>query len=315
MAVLTWRQERNKRNKNLMLLGVVLIVGWIMPIIKPDPIRSLVGSEFVFPTITMFLDGQTPAPMIAANMIPLLAGIMMIALAGAGHSQMRGLTMIVLPTIMVLLIVAAMHSAGVTLANIPQDPDSIRPILMVLMMGLSSVLILAGLRIAAYRTDRKLGPALALLGAVLYAPAVLAPMIPGEYGMQAYFDLPFKFILSDSPGARPLGVYLGIELGLMLLTSLMCLLLFLSRISRKNRPAIPGASAPLICWIGSRIFTVVAFLTQAQISGGSDQSVLLVAMTKSLLMGGAMFILFCAGVADLALGPPPGSENWVIQSG
>jgi len=309
MGTLNWYQERNKRNRNLTLLGMVLCLGWIMPIVKPDPHRQLVGTELEFPTITMLMDSGAPPLAIAINVIPLLAGIVLIALSWRRYSSMRGLTMIGLTTTTMLLFVSILDSGGLKLSHILSDPNSIRPLTMILTLMLSTIFILVGLRMRAYRPDRKFGPALALLGAMLYAAAVLAPMMPEEFGVKAYSDLPFKLFLSDVPGERQLGVYVAIELGLMLLTCMMCILLFLSPKPGNNRSAPPWCTAALLCWVGSRIFAVIAVMTQVQISSRIDHAAMLTSVTKSILTGGGMLILFCAGVTDLALGPPEGQKN------
>lgn len=294
MTIESSASERQRRRRNLIVLGVVLCVGWLMP----------GGAGLEFRSIRMLWDGQASSLDAVVSTLPGLAGVMVIILAMVRYSRMRGVMMIALPLITVSLAAVAVLGRHEGMKGALDGPGN-SVVLMVLLLLFSGAFILTGIRVESYRTDLKFGAPLAVLGAAMYMAAVAISLIPWQTSGGAYLGQLFKMTSAENPAVRVIGICITLEMCLMVWTC------FCSAMMLRSRRA-PGDPEPyhwwkmgFWSWVSARAFSVLAIWNIAKFYNRDSDIILTMNLGKDLLTGGATGLLFFAGIVDLIIGPEP----------
>jgi len=217
--------------------------------------------------------------------------------------------MIALPLIMVMLAAVAVSGEHEGMKGAFDGPGNSAALMVLLLYLFSGAFILTGLRVESYRTDLKFGAPLAVLGAAMYMAAVAISLIPWQTRGGAYLEQLFKMTSAENPVVRMIGMCITMEMCLMTWTC------FCSAMTLRNRRASGDQEPYHWCkmafwsWVSARAFTVIAIWNIANLYNRDSNIILTVNLSKGLLTGGAIGLLFFAGIVDLIIGPEPQSAK------
>ena len=303
MEIDSGNREFERRRRNLIILGVILCVAWLMPALKQPPRRAWHGATLDFSSLTVLFDSGASSLAMAQSLLPGLIGVAVIILATRRYSQLRGVVLIVLPVTMLMLSLGVAVGPNGSLLGIFDDPESSGLLALLGLLALSGICILTGLRVESYRSGLTYGAPLAAFGAVLFMAAILIPVMPREMGVDIYLELPFKLLQHDNFDINLTGLYMALELGLVLGVCLCSVFAVLARKQRYGSSRYPWCEMAFWFLVISRIFGVLANMKASARGSSGHETVAYVNQTKALLTGGVIGLLFIAGFVDMIVGP------------
>lgn len=292
-------REVKRRFAALMILGSMLIAGFLLPVFGAGP-RGDFRMEFVNLTAL----NQSPNVMATVMMLyPIIAGILLLVIASSVEGPMRGVAMVFLGLVPVVYGVIEAVNSGVLrgFAIVPQGSILIA---MIMLIGLYGVFI--GNRARWYRPDCKPAYVFALIGGCCLLVVLMAPL--GEKPV-------FIEVFSALQGNIALGIGIIIPIYMMIAAGVI------SVINSHAKP-LPTASN-LGGWafrllLGSWVIGFIVFLALQFMVQGLEVLELITVFSialKGICWAGGILLLLPLGVTDMLIGNPALDFNACVKCG
>lgn len=290
----------------IFVLGIALLIAFFSPVIIPVASK---GTQLFFLNIEFISNnqGKSIPGMLAIQMLyPLLAGIFLIFAAQWKRSVGKACALFAVGVFpLVLLIIDPQVQNGIDriIGSLPQIANLG---LVILFVGVSVSLILAGAYTVRINPQNKHAPHLAIIGGILYLISLMIP-VGGKFPFTAPFSMMFS---GDSSGAGYAFAFGFIHLvGLILMVSMVvCSLRLLGPASHREKTG----KHIIILWLSALVLWSVSFLnlmTYASITsaiGGSGlQTILSLVFLKAFPWIFGLFHLVPLGIAEFMLSPAP----------
>lgn len=201
---------QDMRRQALVWLGVVILIGFFMPVIGP----SMDGGVTIeFPNFAV-LGGGAPGHVILLALYPGIAGLIVILVASLSSGPGRSAVLMGLGALFLILLLTFQpegRRGGMSLADaLSQIPPSITAFLMILLFAFVGLFV--GSRVRFYRPASQVAAIIGAVGGILCFMSLLLPVLPSEAG-GIFLVAPFKI----------LGEGGGVVMGLGLLGTIACL--------------------------------------------------------------------------------------------
>ena len=283
--------EARLRSRNMILLGVVLLVGFLMPIVD--------GANFEFPNFAVFSAAGAPWQMFVIMLAPGVAGMAMILLARLGRHPVRGIVTVALPLLPVLVLMTdeeVRRSFSFTFKNMSGEL-----ILAVLLLNLGWIGLLVGARARWYRPRRGAAYWIGLAGAIAFGVFLMMPIMPAEAG---HIPLITAFKMFEAPPIRLVAFGVVAWIDCTVLAGVLCLMTAPGKSADFARRRARGAFLLLIA--GAAAFGLCAATALLQNARADDVvAPVLTALIKFGCWGVGMILLLPTGITDLVVGPAP----------
>ncbi|MDP6546621.1 MAG: hypothetical protein QGH60_21800 [Phycisphaerae bacterium] len=287
----TRSSQAGRQRANMILLGVVLLIGFVMPIIQFNPFTQARRAEFI--NITVMAQENAPMQLKVLLLAPCVAGIGLMMLQGFTKHPVRGIVILFLAAIPILISMTNRQTAGVLNASQRFIPADAAFTMLVVFMGLfvAPVALLVGVRSRGYRPDSPVAYWFGVIGAGAWLAFLVIPVLPAETGY-IFLMLPIKLIGQPNTG----GISMGL-LVMMVCTTISSVLCIINRPTSETRKA--RNQAGLAFWtlvVGFGIFMLCIAGQSVKNFPGFINSI------KFLCWFLGMFMLFPAGITDLVVG-------------
>ncbi len=297
--------EVDARRRSIVVVGIVLIAGFLMPACEPT---GMGGFEISFPNIAQlgseFL-GLTEKLML---LFPLMAGIGALALAATVLPPSRGIVLLVMGLVPVLVSFA--DSRVMSMFDDSMIGDSISQAgVMGLLLVAGSTGIYVGSRVRWYRPSKLYSYYFGLAGAVALLLFLCLPV-----GGTMLIVTPFQVIKESFFG----GLGMLIAVGLLLTSAVLSLV---NTPNQNPSGASRIASIAFRCLLGSWVIvpsTLILALVGQGLQMGAPMTFLLTIVLgffKIALWIGGMLLLTPMGAVDIMLGQPITDPHACVQCG
>lgn len=283
--------EAGLRSRNMIVLGVLLLVGFLMPIVD--------GANVKFPNFAVFSAGGAPWQLFVIMLAPGVAGLAMILLAWLGRHPVRGIVTIALPLLPVLVLMLdaeVRRSFSFTFRDMPGEI-----ILAVLLLNLGWIGLLVGARARWYRPRRRAAYWIGLAGAIAFMVFLMLPIMPAEAG---HIPLITAFKMFEVPPMRLVAFGVVAWIACTVPAGVLCLMTDPGKSADFARRRAGGAFRLLIA--GAAAFglcAATALLQNARAAGVVTP--VFTALIKFGCWGVGMILLLPTGITDLVVGPAP----------
>lgn len=297
------------------MIAVIIIVGVLMPIMGSLPVPSFApgarGSSsliFAFPNLSFLFASGTPTLLRVLLAFPIIAAVAIILIAKKAHNPGRGIALASLAGVFffILFNAPALSSTG------PQTPmPNFKPELSLKVDALLLLAFIAGLtclwiasRTRFYRPDHKPSYVLGVVGAVLTAIFLIAPIGPTK----------------SIPILEPFAQFKKSAFDAIVMAACIGCILYTAFIAVINKPfthhlvasmrARKASRVLLIAFILPVIMALLEMFSMAGPGTGGMVSLALTAFIKFSFMFGGILLLIPAGITDALVGNalPPGQK-------
>ena len=283
--------QAGRQRANMIFLGVILLIGFAMPVILFNPFTTERHGEFI--NITIMGMEDIPMPLKVLYLAPGVAGMGLLILQGFTRHPVRGIVVIflaVMPTLIALTDSQTVESLRVSTRYIPAEAAFLM-LVVFLGMFVAPVALLVGIRSRGYRPDSPAAYWFGVAGAGAWFIFLVTPALPAEAG-HIFLMAPIKLI--GQGGAA--GVSMGL-LVLMVCTSISASLCIINKPTSETRKARSQVS--LAFWTLIVGFVVFMLCISGQFIKNFPTFINTI---KFLCWGLGMFLLFPAGITDLVVG-------------
>gem|GEM_PF-3184573 len=283
--------QAGRQRANMIFLGVILLIGFAMPLIQFNPFTQERNAEFI--NITILSAEHAPAQIIVLFLAPGIAGMGLLILQAFTKHPVRGLVVLFLA--LMPLLIALTDSQTIVMLNVFQKhiPAKAALTMLVVFLGLfvAPVALLAGMRSRGYRPASQVAYWFGAVGAGAWFIFLAAPILPSEAG-SIFLMLPIKLMGQSGAG----GVSMGL-LVTMVCTSISAVLCIINKPASDPRKAL--SQAGLAFWTLVIGFVVFMLCVSGQFIKNFPT---FINSMKSLCWFMGMFLLFPAGITDLIVG-------------
>lgn len=292
-------REEKRRFAALMVLGSMLIAGFILPVFGVGP-RGDFHMEFVNLTAL----NHSPNVLATVMMLyPIIAGVLLLIIAGAVKGPMRGVTMVLLGLLPIVYGVIEAANSG-ALRGLVIVPRGSILIAIIMLIGLYGVFI--GNRARWYRPDCKPAYVFALIGGCCLLVVLMAPL--GE-----------KPVFIEVFGALQGNVAMAI--GIIIPVYMMIAAGVISVINSHAKP-LPTASnlggLAFRLLLGSLVIGFIVIVAAQFMIQGFEVWALVTAFSvtlKGFCWAGGIMLLLPLGVTDMLIGNPALDFNACVKCG
>jgi len=274
----------------MILLGVMLLIGYGMPIIHINPSGQRYG-EFV--NITIMGAENVSIQRKVLYLAPGVAGIGLLMLQGFTKHPVRGAVIIFLAAMPELISLINLQTIKAPTAFQRHIPAQAAFTMLVFFLGrfVAPVALLVGIRSRGYRPGSSVAYWFGVAGAGAWFAFLVMPILPAKVG---YIFLAFPIKLIGQPGAGGLSMGLLVLVACTIISSVLCIINKPTSEPRKARK-----QANLAFW--TLVFGFVVFMLC--ISGQFIRDFpTFINTLKELCLSLGMFLLFPAGITDLVVG-------------
>lgn len=272
------------RQKNLMILGLVLLAGFLLPMIVMTP----VGLDMVFPNL-MVLGGGVAGHVILIAVYPAVAGVIVLLIARRS-GPLRSAVLMGLGGVFLILLLASGRDGAERLILGSGDLPFLH--LASLLIGLFALMgLFVGSRARYYCPDSQVAAIIGIIGGILYVVNLLLPVLPPEAG-SVNLVLPFKMLAQGDMTFLSLGM-LGMT-GCLASASIFCII----NVARRPDAQEIAERAFRLLVIA---FVVLAGGIQLEIfkAAGGWGLLALIALVKFACWIGGLLLLVPVGATDL----------------
>lgn len=282
------------RRRKLLQLAALLVVGFLLPVMRPASHRRGAPSKLVFESCErLFGRGVSPVARLDAG-YPLLAAAVVAALAASGARSGRGVVMIavaVWPGVLIMampqtdrLFAAAMDSLGGLV------------VLCLAFSLLAWVGLLVGARSQWHRPDSVAAGAIALIGGILQLAAVV---------------LQVRVVLSLGPEWQRAGDGRGLPWEMILAAAaalcmtaaaVLCIASVWNKLPSKRRRAAATAFGLFVAGACGSAVAVMAFVLGA--ADASERTAAFLSLAKAYALGVGLLLVLTMGLTEIVIGAP-----------
>ena len=283
--------QAGRQRANMTLLGIVLLIGFVMPIIQINPFTGQRHGEFV--SITIMGAEHIPIQLQVLFLAPGVAGIGLLMLQGFTKHPVRGAVIIFLAAMPTLISLTNLQTVEALTAFPRHVPAQAAFTMLVFFLGwfVAPVALLVGIRSRGYRPGSSAAYWFGVAGAGVWFAFLVMPILPAEAGY-IFLMLPIKLI--GRPGAEGVSMGLLVLVVCTIISSVLCIINKPTSEPRKARK-----QAGMAFW--TLVFGFVVFILC--ISGQFiDSFPAFINTLKYLCWFLGMFLLFPAGITDLVVG-------------
>ncbi|HUV39471.1 MAG TPA: hypothetical protein VMY39_07640, partial [Planctomycetota bacterium] len=287
-------EERERRTRAVRWLGVVLLVGFLLPIV----IAFGKDVEVIWLNFKMLAADGVPASVRVTAALPLVAGVALVALSFGAPVMPRGGTMVGLLALQFLIVLSE--------AGLPRMiPRVLFPAVTSMVLGLLGWLgLFVGSRVRFYRPASRPAWVIGIIGGACYVLYLLFPVSGGGGGKEK-IPLFMVFEMFEGSGGKFLAFCLVGQMGCMVAAGVLCVTNTMRRTSDEvHRRA--GLAFALI--VAGMVVVLVGILGQAMSTEELHGSLWFTFFLMLAKMGcwiGGMVLLLPMGVTDLMVGEPP----------
>jgi hypothetical protein len=300
VAATAYDPTEDARKRNLIWLGVVILIGFLMPVIGQDR-----GGEtkVAFPNIEALGEGA-PAGAVLICLYPLFAGAAVIFLATLVRGPGRSAALIGLGVLFLILVVATLHELTGGLFGPAFGRGMAASATASMVIGLCAfIALLVGIRARYYRPVCQPAAIIGMIGAFLYFLTLVMPVGPS-------IPLIAPFQLLSLSGGHPMTVLLAFTMlgtmGCLIAASVLCII---NGSPRWNAQALANRAFSLLVF-GFALQLPCALI---MVAGGARGPGLLFVLfvvtfvTKVLCWILGLLLLIPVGLTDLLVNlTPPG---------
>ncbi len=281
-----------RQRANLILLGVVLLIGFLMPIVHdngPQRPRS-------FDMVNITILGKIPAPPMSIKVIclvPGVAGVGLLVLQVLTKHPLRGIMILFMAVVPILIALADLQLVRAMTGSQKATPTGNTLAMTLCFLGLfaAPVAMLVGIRSRSYQPDNHTAYYFGVAGAVLWLVFLVTPALPAEMG-HIFLMVPIKLITNTGPSAQSIGL-IAIA-ACMTVTAALCIV---------NTPSTEFMKARKLAGTAFLTFIIgVTVLLLCLVGQAVGSFPLLVATIKYVCWFGGVFMLLPAGITDLVVG-------------
>ena len=282
--------QAGRQRANMIFLGIILLVGFVMPIIQINDIGQRHG-EFI--NITIVGREHVPIPIIVFYLTPGVAGMGLLILQAFTRHPVRGIVIIFLaavPTLISLIDSQTIEAMGVFRKFVSAEA-AFGMLAAFLGLFVAPVALLVGIRSRGYRPDSPVAYWFGAVGAGAWFTFLVMPILPAEAGY-IFLMAPIKLIGQSGAG--------GVSMGLLILivcTSISAIVCIINKPSSQTRKVRSQAS--LAFWTLVIGFIVFMLCISGQFIKNFPTFVNTI---KYLCWYTGRFLLFPAGITDLVVG-------------
>ena len=287
----TRSSQAGRQRANMIFLGVILLIGFVMPAIQINPFTQKRDAEFI--NITVMSQENVPMQLKVLFLAPCVAGIGLLMLQGFTRHPVRGVVVVFLAAIPTIIVLA--NQGAIEVLNISQRYISAEAAfsMLVVFLGLfvAPVALLVGIRSRGYRPNSPVAYWFGVIGAGAWFIFLAMPILPAQAG-HVFLILPIKLI--GQPGAG------GVSMGLLVLvvcTSISAVLCIINKPNSDTRKA--RNQAGMAFWTLVIGFVVFMLCISGQFIKNFSTFINTI---KYLCWFLGMFLLFPAGITDLVVG-------------
>jgi len=280
-----------RQRANLILLGVILLIGFTIPVVQVHYSTGARNVEFI--NIMIVAQDSAPISVKILYLIPGIAGIGLFVLQGVTRHPVRGIVIIFLAATPVLIALTDLQNVGVQSLRQKHLPPEAAFLMLVVFLGLivAPMAMLVGIRSRSYRPDSPLAYWFGVAGAGAWFIFLAAPVLGAEQGTM-FMMLPIKMI--NQSGVD------GVSMGLLVLMACASISAAICIINRPTTDALKAQNlANMAHWTLLVGFVVFILCLSGKFINGFQA---LMGILKSLCWFGGMFLLLPTGVTDLVVG-------------
>jgi hypothetical protein len=282
--------QASRQRANMIFLGALLLVGFVMPVIAVDP--STQQAEVIF--VNMAFE-NAPFQAIVFLLAPGVAGVGLLVLQGVTKHPVRGIAVLFLAVMPILPTVADPQIMRVygALGGYAQTEFTFYMLVLFLGLFVAPVALLAGIRSRGYRPASAPAYWFGVSGAAAWFTFLVIPALPSEAG-RIFLMFPIKLI--SNTGANGASMGLLILMACMSISALVCI---------TNKPVAEIKQVRKQANLAFRVllagFIVATLCISTQVIRNFPGFMLAVKFTCWF---GGMFLLLPAGITDLIVGRP-----------
>jgi hypothetical protein len=289
------------RRRNLIWLGVVILIGFLMPVLEVHGWRRV---EVRVNFMNFEVLGEERAPALAKIMClyPGIAGVAVILLASLARGPGRSGALIGLGALPIIILLAS-EEARRSLAEIPAEAGGV--IVLALLGVLAFIGLFAGSRARSYRPASQAAAVIGIVGGITYLVTLVVPALPPEAGSIQLIAL-FKLFESKFAVIMALGALA--QMGCLIAASIICIV---NVRPRHDSESLAGSAFTLLV-TGSIVAGSAYFLNTLIVmfqAGREVPAEALAAMLLAVVKFGCwilgLFLLLPMGVTDLVVNLTP----------
>jgi hypothetical protein len=275
----------------MILLGVILLIGFVMPIILYNPFTTARHGEFINITI-MGMDG-VPIPLKVFYLAPGVAGMGLLILQGLTRHPVRGIVVIFLVLIPILIALTNSQIVEFLRVSTRYIPAEAAFLMLVEFLGMfvAPVALLVGVRSRGYRPGSSVAYWFGVAGAGAWFTFLVIPALPAEAGY-IFLMAPIKLIGQGGATGKSIGL-----LVMMVCTSISAILCIINKPTSDIRKVRNQTN--LAFWTLVSGFVVFMLCISGQFITGFPSFINTI---KHLCWFLGMGLLLPAGITDLVVG-------------
>jgi len=282
--------QAGRQRANMIFLGVILLIGFVIPEIKVNNIGQR-RAEFV--NITSMAREDVSMQDKVLYLAPGVAGMGLLMLQGFTKHPVRGAVIIFLAAMPVLIVLTNLQAIGVlgAIQRYISVEAAFEMLVVFLGMIVAPVALLVGVRSRGYRPDSPASYWFGVVGAGAWFVFLVMPILPAEAGY-IFLILPIKLIGRAGAG--------GVSMGLLVLvvcTIISAVICIINKPTSEARKA--RSQANLAFWTLVIGFLVFMLCVSGQFIKNFPTFINTI---KSLCWFMGTFLLFPAGITDLVVG-------------
>jgi hypothetical protein len=280
-----------RQRANLILLGVILLIGFLMPVIKIEGALRTRSVELA--NITILTQDSAPMSLKVLCLIPGVAGVGLLVLQTASKHPVRGIVIVFMAMTPIAILLTDYHivRAMIPAAGGLQGHSSLVLLLGFMDMFAAPVAMLAGVRSRSYRPDSLSAYCFSIAGAACWFVFLVTPALPAEQG-HIFLMVPIKLLKQSA--VRGQAIALTALIACMSVSAIICVINGPSTKFLKARKL-----AEMAFWALAVGFVVLMLCLAGTLIDGFPS---LVGALKLLCWFGGMFLLLPAGITDLVVG-------------
>ena len=283
--------EARLRSRNMILLGVVLLVGFLMPVVD--------GADMVFPNFTVFSAGGAPWQLFVIMLAPGVAGLAMILLACLDRHPVRGVITIALPLLPILVLMTD-EKVRLSFSFIFEEVAG-EFVLAVVLLNLGWIGLLVGARSRWYRPRKPAAYWIGLAGAIAFGVFLVLPIMPADAGR---IPAVTAIRMLEVPPIRLVAFGVVAWIACTVLAGVLCCITGPGRSAGFARRRARAAFRLLAA--GGIALGLCISIAMLQNAGAADAVALVfTALVKFGCWGVGMILLLPTGITDLVVGPAP----------
>jgi hypothetical protein len=275
-----------RQRANMILLGVILLIGFLMPIYLPgEPNASFIN-------ISLLTMEQAPISLKILALIPGISALALFVLQATTKHPIRGSVMLFLACAPVFITMSQTQNSGASFL-LRQLPFQATFTLILIFLGLvvAPMALLIALRTRSYRPRSDAAYWFGVAAAASWFLFLLAPVLPPEAGTM-FLMIPIKLITVPNAGM--------VSLGLLAAMICMCISTVLCVLNRPTLPETKVRGQNKNAYYTLVIGFVVFILSISTVIITSFPAFIMMIKFMCLAMGNCL--LFAAGLTDLLVG-------------